>query len=141
MSLSEKLTSTLPDALKPLALVVDVVVQSGALCGRQSAGRVEVTPSAAAVGLSAAVHVVEVAEGRHARLWRVAHGEEAAEVSVFGAVAPFRVGQPSDGVLPLELDVHDVLPAVDLPARQLAHLALLLVDLHLLHHVCWQVVQ
>ena len=47
--------------LETVALVVDAVVQSAPLRGRQSTRRVEVAPSAVAVGFAAIVHIVEVA--------------------------------------------------------------------------------
>ena len=49
--------------LETVALVVDAVVKSAPLRGRQSTRRVEVAPSAVAVRFAAIVHIVEVAVG------------------------------------------------------------------------------
>lgn len=82
--------------LEAVALVKDAIVQPDAFVRREATRRVELAPSAVAVGLAAVVDVVEVAEEDDARVRGVSHGEEAAQVSAVGPAAPFRVAEPAD---------------------------------------------
>ena len=127
--------------LETVALVVDTVVESAPLRGRQSARRVEIAPSAVAVGLAAVVHIVEVAIHAQTRLWRETQGEEAPQIAFLRAVAPLRVANPADGILAFELDVHHQLAFIHLAAQKFAGFALLIVHLHPVHHVGGQVVE
>ena len=85
--------------------------------------------------------IVGIGIDRYARLRREAQGEEAPQPSGVRSAAGFHISQPSNLILSFERHIHHETSVIHFSSHHLAHFALLVVELDILHRICGQVVE